>query len=212
MKYLFYLSFLFMAISACKKDAAPDIIYTDTLTTNNLTWTVDSNSISIRKFDQGHYSIRVDSPQIITYTLAPYSSINFPYTVQVDGTPILDDANQLGGFAIVFNYVDHSDYDVAEVWTNGTYRIWNRTNGNILTVVNFTYSAAIPPGSNNKSTIKVVQNQSNMQLQINGTSVGTFNISLPSSLVQTGLATSTAGINYFTPVTSLFNNFSIAKN
>ena len=213
MKYLLCFSLLIcIAISSCKKDAAPDIVYQNTLVTDNQTWTIDSESISIRKFDQGHYSIRVDSPQIITYTLAPYSTINFPYSVQVDGTIVLDNPSQLGGMAIVFNYVDHGDYEVAEIWSNGTYRIWTRTSGNISTLVNYTVSSAINHGSGSKNTVKVIQNQSNMVLQVNGISLGTFNIALPSSLVQTGPATSTSGLTYFTPVTCLFNNFSIVKN
>jgi hypothetical protein len=213
MKYLLYFSLLtFIAISSCKKDAAPDIIYQNTLVTADQAWTVDSNSLDVRKFYQGHYSIRVDSTEIISYTLAPYSTINFPYTVQVDGTAILDDPGMLGGMAIVFNYVDHGDYDVAEIWTDGTYRIWIRTNGNISTFVNFTSSSAINAGSGSKNTIKVIQNQSDMQLVINGTSMGTFTLGLPSSLVQTGPATFTASPPYYTPVTTLFNNFSIVKN
>jgi hypothetical protein len=213
MKYVIYFSLLLLtAISACKKDAGPDYVFKDSLVTNNQTWLIDSGSISIRKFTQGHYSIRVDSPATLSWSLAPYSNINFPYTVQVDGTPLLDNTNQTGGFAIVFNYTDDNDFDVAEVLTNGTYRIWQKTNGSNSTLVNYTVSAAITPGSGSINTIKVIQNQSSMQLLVNGISLCTFNITLPSSLIQTGPAAIAIGQPLFTPVTTLFNNFSIAKN
>jgi len=212
MKYLFYLTFvIFLSVSSCKKETST-IVFQDTLVSNDQLWPIDSSSTEIRQYYQGHYSIRVDSPEIIDYSLAPYSTINFPYTVQVDGIAELDDPSQWGAIAIVFNYADHNDYDVAEIWANGTYRIWTRINGNISTLVNFTYSADINTGSGTKNTVKVIQNQSAMQLVINGFSMGTFNLALPSSLVQTGPATATAGSQDYTPVTGLFNNFSIAKN
>jgi len=214
MKNTIYLLLLaFITISSCKKEsAASDVVYQDTLVTNDQTWPVDSDNIHMRKFNQGHYSIRVDSPDIITYALAPYANISFPYSVQVDGTTVLDSTDLTGNVAVIFNVADNIDFDVAEVWTNGTYRIWTRINGSTSTLVNFTYSTAIKTGSGSKNTVKVIQNQSNMELQINGVSMGTFILPLPSSLVQTGPAVATASNPGFTPVTGLFNNFSIAKN
>ena len=212
MRNLLYLLMLFIAISSCKKEHTATVIYQDALTTNDLTWTVDSTNYGVSKFDQGHYSIRSDSPVRIRYSFAPYATINFPYTVQVDGTAVLDNTSLLGSVAVIFNRVDSIDYTVAEVWTNGTYRIWKKVNGTNSTLVNFTYNSAIQSYSGNKNTIKVIQNQSSMELQINNTSMGTFNISLPAQLVETGPAVSTAGSPTFTPVTGLFDNFSIWKN
>ena len=211
MRNLFYLLILFITISSCKKDTAATVVYQDTLTTDNQTWTVDSTIYGVSKFDQGHYSIRVDSSDRIRYSLAPYSNITFPYTVQVDGMAVLDNTNLTGNVAVVFNYVDNINFAVAEVWTNGTYRIWTRVNGNTSTLVNFTYNSAIQSYSGKKNTIKVIQNQSSVELQINNISMGTFNLALPSQLVETGPAVATA-ISNFTPVTGLFNNFSISKN
>ena len=214
MKYLLYFCLLFLiAFSSCKKGPTVNILYQDTLTTDNQTWLVDSNNYHVRKFIQGHYTIKVDSPNHITYAPAPYASINFPYTVQVDGTPVLDSAGGWGNVAIAFNIVDNNNFDVAEIWTNGTYRIWTKANGSISNLVNFTSTAAIQTGSGSKNTIKIIQSQYNAELKINNTSMGTFGISLPSSSVQTGPAAATASLGYgFTPVTGQFNNFSIDKN
>ena len=212
MKYLFCLSLAFgLMISSCKKEPKANIIYQNNLTTDDQTWLVDSTNYHVRKFDQGHYSIRVDSPDHITYSLAPYGTINFPYTVQLDGTAVLDSTSGLGNVAVVFNVADNIDFAVAEVWTNGTYRIWTRINGSTSTLVNFTFNSAIRTGSGSKNTIKIIQNQYNMELQINNISMGTFYTSLPSSNVGAGPEVATA-ISGFTPVTGQFNNFSIAKN
>lgn len=199
--------------TGCKKEpaATATIVYQDDLVSDNHTWLVDSNSYRVRKFDRGHYSIRVDTQDRLVYSLAPYATINFPYTVQVDGITELDDTLKLGNVAVVFNVTDNINFTVAEIWTNGTYRIWTRVNGTTSTVVNFTTNSAIQTGSGSKNTIKLIQNQSTMELQVNNVSMGAFNISLPSSLVQTGPAVATA-ISNFTPMAGLFNNFSISKN
>ena len=213
MKNLIYLLFLLLAaVSSCKKDStAANIIYQDDLVNDKQTWPVDSSSYYVRNFDQGHYSVRVDTPDRLVFSAAPYGNINFPYTVQVDGISLLDDINLRGNVAIVFNHVDHINFDVAEVWTNGTYRIWTRVNNVTSTFVNYTYSSAINTGSGSKNTIKIIQNQSTVELQINNVSMGTFNIALPSALVQTGPGVATA-ISYYTPMAGIFNNFSIGKN
>jgi len=117
----------------------------------------------------------------------------------------------LGNVAVVFNYTDNIDFTVAEIWTNGTYRIWTRVNGNTSTVVDYTYSSAINTGTGSKNTIKLVQNQSSTQLLINNVSMVTLNMPLPSGFVATGPAVATA-VAEFTPETGLFNNFSISKN
>jgi len=81
----------------------------------------------------------------------------------------------------------------------------------LSTVVNFTANAAIQTGYGSKNTIKLIQNKTTMELRVNNVSMGTFNIALPTALVETGPAVATA-ISNFTPVTGLFNNFSISKN
>jgi hypothetical protein len=214
MKNLFYISLLlFITVSSCKKEpvATATVVYQNDLVSDNQTWPVDSNAYMVRTFNQGHYSIRVDSPNRLVWALAPYASINFPYTVQVDGTSELDNVAQLGNVAVVFNLTSNTNFSVAEIWTNGTFRIWTRVNGATSTLVNFTTNSAIQTGSGSKNTIKLIQNQSTMELRVNNVSMGTFNISLPSSLIQTGPAVATA-VSNFTPMAGLFNNFSISKN
>jgi hypothetical protein len=213
MKNLLYLLvILLVIISSCGKPAPPaGIVYQDALTTNDNTWPVDSATHHVRKFEQGHYSITVLSPDVLTYSLAPYGTINFPYTVQVDGTTVLDSASQPGNVAVVFNFIDDNNFAVAEIWTNGTYRIWTRALGQTTTVADYSLSTAIITGSGSKNTITVIQNQTIMELKVNNVSMGVFVIALPSSPVQTGPAVAN-GVSNFAPVTGLFNNFSIGRN
>jgi len=208
---LYILVLLLITVSSCKKPMAT-VVYQDDLTTDNQTWLSDSTVYSVIKFDQGHYSIRVDSPNRITHTSAPYANINFPHTVQVDGTTVLDNTNQQGAIGILFDQIDSIDYTVAEIWTNGTYRIWQKVNGLNSILVDFTYNTAIQTGSGSKNTIKVIQNKSDVEMVVNNISMGIFTIPLPAQLVKTGPSVSTASALNFTPVTGLFNNFSISKN
>jgi hypothetical protein len=213
MKNLFYLvPILLVTISSCSKPAPPaGIVYQDALTTDNHTWPVDSTTYHVRKFDQGHYTITVKSPNISTYSLAPYGTINFAYTVQLDGTTVLDSASQPRNVAVIFNFVDNNNFAVAEIWTNGMYRIWTWANSQRTIVADYTLSTAIITGPGSKNTIKVIQNQTIMELKVNNVSMGVFVIALPSSAVQTGPAVANGASN-FAPVTGLFNNFSIARN
>jgi hypothetical protein len=194
-----------------EQNAASQIVYQDDLTTDNNTWTTAATNIDVRRFSDGHYSIRNKRSDHIVYSLAPYSTINFPYTVQVEGTTILDDPSQRGNVSVVFNYTDNVDFNVAEIWTNGTFRIWTRANGITSTTVGFTVNSAIHTGSGSTNTIRLVQDQTTTQLYVNNILLGTFNIPMPAKLIQTGPAVATAKNNY-TPETGLFNNFSISKN
>jgi len=209
----YILMVLLILVASCKKDATgtATIIYQDSLTTNDQTWYVDSTINEVTQFSGGHYSIRGVEPNQLSFSTAPYGNINFPYSVQVDGTIDLDNSGGSDNIALIFNHCNNSNYDIVDIWTNGTYRIWQKVNGNDSILLNNTFNSAINTGSGSKNTIKVIQNQSNMQLLVNGVSMCTYNIGLPAVYVEAGIGIGTSGAN-FTPVTGLFNNFSISKN
>jgi hypothetical protein len=152
--------------------------------------------------------IEVDSaPNIIAWSLAPVDSINYSYSVQVDATVQFSSPGISGNVGIIFNWEDSQDYYVAEITSKGYYRIWEKAYGSNTTIQANTLSSAINTGNLAKNTIKIIQGTDALQLIINGTTMGSFDIEMPSDLVWVGLSTST-GQN---PATGLFNNFILQK-
>jgi len=209
-KIIFILLALAFLIS-CKKDETkpgPTIVYQDDLTSNKNTWATDSTSVHLRKFYQGHYLLKVDSvPNIITYSFAPFGTLNYPYSIQVDAMMQIDNSDMIGEVGMIFNRIDKNNYCIVEISNNGTYRIWQRINGNITSIISSTLNPVIRSGLSVKNTIKIIQSSTSVQLLINNTSIGTYNLSIPNTFFQVGVTTAT----YLVPVTGLFNNFMIEK-
>jgi hypothetical protein len=163
---------------------------------------------SCKKFYEGHYLIEVDSvPNIIAYSLAPYDSINYYYSVQLDATVQFSSSGISGIVGIFFNWLDNKNYCVAEVTSKGYYRIWQKIDGSITTMQSSTLSSAINTGNLAKNTVKIIQGADAVQLMINGTAIGSFDCEFPGVFVKVGLSTAT-GQN---PVKGLFNNFILEK-
>ena len=206
--FLFALLMLVVLGSCKKNESESTIVYQDNLTIDKMTWPSDSTSVHIRKFYQGHYFLEVDSvPNIISYSFAPFGTLNYPYSVQVDAILQINNSNEIGFVGIIFNRVDKNNYCVVELCSNSTYRIWKRTNGSITNILTSTYSSIINTDNSAKNTIKVIQGSSSIQLFINNASLGSFNLSIPNVYFQVGVSTST----YLVPVIGLFNNFIIEK-
>jgi len=218
MKKGFYLIlFIIIAIVSCKKkdsESTPtlNIIYQDDLTTDKQTWLTDSSSTHLRKFYQGHYLLREDTIGQFVYSLAPYGTLNFAYSVQVDAIIQLDNPYKIGEIGFVFNFIDDNNFHLLEIYSNGTYRIYVRNNGNYSSIVTTTFCSTIKTGSGVKNTIKIIQNKTTMELQINNISINTFSIPISNVNTRIGLTTGTGvSLNNFTPVTGLFNNFILIK-
>ena len=210
---IYFIMLLLIAIVSCKKtDTEPTIIYQDDLSVDKKTWTVDSTRVHVRKFYQGHYLISEDSIGRFEYSLAPCETINYSYSMQVEGSINLDNINLLGNIGLIFNYIDGSNYSVLEIFNNGTYRIFKRNNGVTSTIIPTTICAAIHIGSGVYNTIKIVQNNTSLELQLNNILVGRFSIPLPNAYIKVGITAGTGGTNgQFTPVTGLFNNFILIR-
>jgi hypothetical protein len=212
-KFLCLFLAVFMMISCKKTDSdqptqQPVVIYQDNLTVDKGTWPVDSTSIHVKKFQGGHYLIEVDSvPNVISFSLAPCDSINFSYSMQADVTVEYDTSRTTAIAGMIFNWTNHGNYFVVELTSKGNYRIWERIDGSISTFQSPTFSAAIHTGNLARNTIKLIQSAETMELIINGTSVGTFDIWLPDVFFKVGLSTSTGQA----PVKGLFNNFILEK-
>ena len=120
-KFLYLLLAVCMLVSCKKKESdqlveQPIVVYQDNLSVDNGTWPVDSTSIRVKKFYEGHYLIEVDSvPNIIAYSLAPYDSINYYYSVQLDATVQFSSSGISGIVGIVFNWLNNKNNCVAEV-------------------------------------------------------------------------------------------------
>lgn len=212
---IYFILFLLFTLASCKKDengtnsaTEPTIVYQDSLTVDKHTWPSDSASTYVRKFYQGHYLIRCDTIGELVWAFSQYGTINFAYSAQVDGTIQLDDPNQLGTIGIVFNYLDHNNYSLVEVLNNGQYSIWTKNNGVYSNVVS-SISSAILTGNGVKNTIKIIQNMTSMELQINNNSITKASISMPNN-IKVGIYIATGFQNY-TPTTGLFNNFILSK-
>ena len=220
MKKIFYLCLLIISlISSCtKNDKSPIvvspmiIVFQDSLSVYDNGWLVDSTSAEVHKFYGGHYVMRLDTIGRLLYSLAPYATLNFPYSLQVDATIQLDLSSQQGCIGLIFNYVDPNDYYILEVYNYGDYRIWQRLKGSTVILNNSTYSTAINIGSGFKNTIKINQDSTSLKLSINNAPIGTFAIPLINSYTRVGLVIGTGVPSaYYTPMDGLFNNFSITK-
>jgi len=199
---------------SCKKNESDQVtqpsvvVYQDNLTVDQGKWPVDSNSVRVKKFYEGHYLIEVDSvPNVIAYSLAPYDSINYYYSVQLDATMQFSSSATSGFVGIIFNWIDNKNYYVTEVTGKGYYRIWQRIDGSITTIQTATLNSVIQTGNLAKNTIKIIQSADAVQLIINGTTIGSFDCKFPGVFVKVGLSTAT-GQN---PVKGLFNNFILEK-
>jgi hypothetical protein len=211
MNYKSYLLFaVFIVLMSCKKNKTDSVIlYQDSLTVNNKTWLIDSTRTHVRKYSNAHYEIRVDTvPHIIDYSLAPYQTINFPYTMQVDAIIKTPNINGLSEIGLIFNYIDALDYSALAVSNNGSFWIWKRVNGSNTTLITTTYSSAILTGYNEVNTIKLIQNTTSIELIINAVSQGHFSIALPDKYIKTGFFTGTIS----TSTVGLFNDFVLTKN
>ncbi|HTX87793.1 MAG TPA: hypothetical protein VMC08_02300, partial [Bacteroidales bacterium] len=144
---------------------------------------------------------------IIAYSAAPLSDINYSYSVQVDATVQFAAPGISGNVGIVFNLLDNQNYCVAELTSKGYYRVWEKVDGSITTIQALTLNSAIQTGNSAKNTIKIIQGAGAVELIINGTSMGSFDIPLPGDIVKVGISAST-GQN---PAEGLFNNFIVVK-
>ena len=203
---------LISLISACKKnDSVSPIVYQDNFSVADFDWPVDSTTGASREFTGGQYSIQLSQTGVLEYALAPYFTLNFPYSLQVDGTIKLDSTSQQGSMGVIFNFVDRKNFDILEVYNLGYYMIWQQSNGLDSVLVKPTYSNAINTGIGIKNSIKIIQNSSTLQLLLNNASAGTFALPLVKTYSQVGIFAGTSVPPYYTPVDGLFSNFIITK-
>jgi hypothetical protein len=212
---LYFLLVLFIPLVACKKNdltTTPTIIYQDDFSIDKKTWSSDSTRLHVRKFYQGHYLIKEDSTNRFEYSLAPYGTINFPYTVQVDGIIQLDNPSQLGYIGIIFNRTDGTHYSVFQISNNGEYSLWTYSAGSFSTIVGWTLTSVIQTSYGSKNNIKISQEPQKVEIEINNNIIGSYSLPMPSGNIQTGILAGNVSGNYFTPTTGLFNNFILSKN
>jgi hypothetical protein len=215
--YVILLLIIILATASCKKDTVATestVVYQNSLTVNDKTWITDSTSLHVRKFYQNHYSIKEDSLNQFESSLAPFATINYQYSVKVDAATLPNDTSKLGYVGIIFNYVNATQYSIFEITNNGTFSAWTYNSGTFTNIVGTTFFGAIRTANGIVNTIQITQNYTTVDFQINNVDAGSFPSALLSSNVQVGVlagAVPTSESVYFTPVTGLFNNFSITK-
>jgi hypothetical protein len=222
----FILLFLMIIVSCKDNDPEPDldsqstILYEDKLSLDTQSWITDSTIYQVRKFYQGHYSIRVDSIDRAGYSLSPYKMLNFAYSIQVDGVIKLDNPSETGYIGIVFNHTDNNHFSVFEINNDGTYFIWTYNNGSTTTIVPYTQCSSFKTGNGAKNTLKLSQNSNKIQLRINDVVAGSYPSTMPSDNIQAGVFVATLNIKvpsnvtgvFFSPTTGLFSNFILTRN
>lgn len=215
--YVILLLIITLATTSCKKENAnheSTVVYQNSLTVNDKTWITDSTSLHVRKFYQNHYFIKEDSLNQFSYSLAPFATINYQYSVKVDAATLPNDTSKLGFVGIIFNRVSATQYSVFEITNNGTFSAWTYNSGTFTNIVGTTFCWAIRTASGIVNTIQITQNYNTVDFQINNVDAGSFPSALLSSNVQVGVLAGTAPTSesvYFTPIIGLFNNFSITK-
>jgi hypothetical protein len=228
MKRKTYLILLFLLILfSCKKndpepvlDAESSVIYQDSFLDDDNTWISDSTVYHVRKYYQKHYSIRQDSINTAVFSLAPYGTINFPYSVEVDGVIQLDDPSKTGYIGIVFNHTDNDHFSVFEIDNDGTYFIFTYNNGSTTNIAPYTECPSFKKETGAKNTLKISQNANKVQVRINNVISGTFQSIMPGGDMQAGVFVATLNVNapanlagdLYSPTTGLFNNFTVTKN
>ena len=217
MNYLLVAASILVLTSSCKKKdddvkPSPVILYQDKLVTDNDTWYKLNTNDYILEFAQGGYSIVSNVAGYFYSSRAPYNLSASPYILQVDVTTILQDVSKSGYVGFFFNSSSNTNYSVFCIYTDGKYGIW-KYDGAYTTVISPTYSAAIRKGSGSKNTIRLAQNKTHVNVQVNNQNLGTYALALPPTMNSAGLMVGAMNLNYgFTQVRGVFNNFVIKTN
>ena len=217
--YLYIPLILLIALVSCKKSSTSAPLYQNSLTVDDGTWYVNSNSYGDW---WGYTSVGNNSFYYITnyqsnehlYSLAPYNPITSAYNVQVTATINHLDSG-VAGAGIIFNYQDSNDFAYVSVRSDANFRIWQHTAGVLDSLCPLTPCAAIN-ATGTANIIKVVQTQDSMKLVINNVQAYSTALALLSytttGTLKAGVTAITTGSPTFTPVTVDFNNFSISKD
>jgi hypothetical protein len=236
MKSIWLVIFVISLFSSCKKDESPAIspnadqtpspspaplsptptpnavvLYKESFLMDDHQWKVDSTSNYILKYYQSHYSLKSNKIKNLLFSTAPYGNIDFPYSVQVDGIIQVENLKKVGYLGVIFNLIDTNNYSSFEIGSDGSYFIWNFNKGKYTYLGYASYNQEVKTTSGAKNTLKVTQNASTIDFQINTVYIKTISLAMLKSAIQVGVSVDTDSA-LFTPTTNLFNNFIISKN
>jgi hypothetical protein len=202
------LTVLIASLLGCSKENHTNLIYQNTLTTADNTWFTNCNSERCFKFDQGGYSITNSTAINNLWSYVPCGLLNATFSMTVDCVMNRVDATKWGSVGIIFNAVDNTNYKMILISSLGHYQVFSAYQGTYTNLQAWTPSSAIKKGNGVVNTIAVQQNESTVEVTVNGVSLGVLP-DTKSYNFKVGLVVGTA--TDFTPVTGAFKNLVIKK-
>jgi hypothetical protein len=215
MKHLSILTFIvFLLFFSCKKKedevkVADELKYQIDFSEDDHTWYIDANHELIPG-PLGFYRMTQSQQNYQSWGIAPYSTINYNYSISAD-VKLYVNAPYFGGVGLIFNYVDSNNYYAYYIRNDGTVYVFKKAGAVFTNLVNPTYSSAIKTSSGQMNHVEVRQSGTSATLYVNGTGIGNCSAPRGNGLVAAGVALSTSASPYFTPLTGEFDNISIKK-
>ena len=200
---------------SCKKkeaDPAPaqpdELIYTTAF--NDTSWPTRANNKYTSTYDAETFKLSIDTINWFGYEIAPITSLNTTYSIEVDVKITLDDPSQLGYAGFIYNYINPQSYSIMNICTNGTFFAYKVTEGVGSQLFYTTVSSDLIKGSGQLNTIKIKQRLHSQEFILNGVSQGEFPFQIETQPVHVGL-TAVMYPNFYTVTKATFDNFTIKK-
>lgn len=212
--YIIIFTCLLLGCGCKKKEADPEPVKPDELvyqtTFDDNTWVIRTGNHYASSYSAGKFKIAIDTSNWFGYEFSPSNDINYNYSIEADVATVLNDPNLLGYGGFVYNAIDQQNYCILNIGTNGSFYIYQITNGTRTWLINTTVSAALLKGSGQLNNIKLKQYNNSLELIFNGVSQGSFSFQTPTQIFRVGVTANSSG-NHYTSMYTLFDNFILKK-
>ena len=215
MKKIFFLILVCCIVSSCKKssDQSPqdETKYSTDFSVDDHTWFLFYPSSLIKPTPDGYLEMSLSQANYQYFELAPYSTINYNYSINADLKLYLDNSSGYGSIGLIFNFIDNTHYSACYITNDATYYAFKNDGGTFTTLLNTGSSNVIKTQAGQANHMEVRQYDLTATLLINGTSLGSFSCTRASSFCRAGLGIGTASSPYYSSLTGDFDNVSIKK-
>jgi hypothetical protein len=210
---LFLILISSLLFTSCKKkediQVADELKYKTDFSEDDHTWYTDASHM-LNSGTDGFYRMTQGQQNYQSWGIAPYSTINYNYSISADVKAYVS-YPYFGGIGLIFNYKDSDHYYAYYIRNDGSLVVFKKDGAVFTNLVNPTYSAAIKTNSGQLNHVEVRQSGSSATFYVNGTGIGSCNAPRGNGLVSAGVALSTSYSPYFTPLTGDFDNVAIKK-
>lgn len=210
-KIIFIGSILSILFCSCKKHedikVTDELKYSTDFSADDHTWFQGPNNCVVSE-PPGYYKMLQSEENYQTWGLAPYSTINYNYSVSADVQLLVQNSGCYGSAGLIYNFQDIDHYSVFYVYNDGQFFVFKHDKG-FTTLIKKTLTNAYKTGQSNR--LEVRQSGGSASFLINSTVVGSCSSSRGESLVSAGVALSTTSAPYFSPVQGNFDNVMIKK-